>query len=96
MKIETMTPDEPPEPERFDQFEEVTVNGRSIMRFETLSDFELSDVDTAVMARLLTEAGTAMDDEIKEDHDFDAADIIEKSEPEILIYDSEEGEWSKE
>jgi len=89
----TGPPEEPPEAQRLDDFYEVAVDGRTIIRIEEVSEFKQSTVDDAVMAHILSEAGEALAAEIEEEHDKTPEEVVEAAEPEIAEFDPAVGEW---
>lgn len=84
-------PDTSLEAERFDEFVELAVDGRPILRVEVLSELKTSDLDDAVLASYINEMGQAIEEDLEDDHD----EILDELDPEVLLYDSDEEDWAE-
>jgi hypothetical protein len=84
-----------PNDEQFDDgpFLEVAVNGRSIARISEIDDALMSDIDDAVLSVVLRELADGIDEEVQEEYDADAADLVDRHDPDVRIYESEDEEW---
>ncbi|GAB7013623.1 hypothetical protein [Halolamina salina] len=89
----TGPPEDPPEARRLDDFYEIAVDGRTVLRVEEISEFKQSAVDDAVIAHVLSGVGEAIAEDIEEEHGKTPEEVIEAAEPEVAEFDPDVGEW---
>lgn len=85
--------DQPPEPERYDKFSEIAVNGKPVLRIEDQSERERSDIETAVIVEFIDRMADEIIDRFDEEHDISPSELIAEAEPDICLYNSEVNQW---
>jgi len=89
------SPADPPESDRFDEYAEVAVDGRTVFRMEQLSDFHLSDIDNAVIGFVLKSISEDIESSLQDEYEMDIEETLQEQEPDAEMYDSDHDDWEK-
>ena len=89
----TDTTEEPPGPQRLDEFADVAVDGKTIFRVEQIDGMELSDIDDAVIAFFAKAIFEDINEDLEDEYGKGVEEIVEEREPEVMTYDSDASSW---
>jgi hypothetical protein len=83
----------PPEAQRFDEFVEISVEGRPVFRIEQVDELSLSDIDDAAIAFFVSALFVGINEELEDEYGKNAEEIIRDREPEVVAYESDSDGW---